>query len=154
MASVAGRLPPVVRRGIGGSGFARTEEERARFVQSWARMGQFLKLLHGAGVPIVAGTDGGAASLTLVHELELYVAAGISPAEALYTATLGAAKVVKADDRLGSIEPGKAADLLLVEGDPSRAMGDLRKGVLVMKDGVIFEPDALYRAVGIAPSSR
>lgn len=154
LASVAERLPPVVRRGIAGSGFARTEEERARFVQSWARLGQFLKLLHGAGVPIVAGTDGGAASLTLVHELELYVAAGLSPADALYTATLGAAKVVKADDRLGSIEPGKTADLLLVEGDPSRDMGDLRKGVLVMKDGVVFEPDALYRAVGIAPSSR
>lgn len=154
LASVADRLPPVVRRGIAGSGFARTEEERARFVQSWARMGQFLKLLHDQGVPIVAGTDGGAASLTLVHELELYVAAGLSPADALYTATLGAAKVARADDRLGSIEPGKAADLLLVQGDPSRDMGDLRKGVLVLKDGVVFEPDALYRAVGIAPSRR
>ncbi len=151
MASVADRLPPVVRRGIAGSGFAKTDEERARFVQSYARLGQFLKLLHEAGVPIVAGTDGGAASLTLVHELELYVAAGLSPADALHTATLGAAKVVKADDRLGSIEAGKAADLLLVEGDPSRDMGDLRRGVLVIKDGVIFEPDALYGAVGIAP---
>jgi cytosine/adenosine deaminase-related metal-dependent hydrolase len=154
LASVADRLPPVVRRGIAGSGFARTEEERARFVQSWARMGQFLKLLHDQGVPIVAGTDGGAASLTLVHELELYVAAGLSPADALYTATLGAAKVARADDRLGSIEPGKVADLLLVQGDPSRNMGDLRKGVLVLKDGVVFEPDALYGAVGIAPSRR
>lgn len=154
MASVADRLPPVVRRGIAGSGFAKTDEERARFVQSYARLGQFLKLLHEAGVPIVAGTDGGAASLTLVHELELYVAAGLSPADALYTATLGAAKVVKADDRLGSIEAGKAADLLLVEGDPSRDMGDLRRGVLVIKDGVIFEPDALYGAVGIAPLRR
>jgi len=154
MASVADRLPPVVRRGIAGSGFARTDEERARFVQSYGRLGQFLKLLHEAGVPIVAGTDGGAASLTLVHELELYVAAGLSPADALYTATLGAAKVVKADDRLGLIEAGKAADLLLVEGDPSRDMGDLRRGVLVIKDGVIFEPDALYGAVGIAPSRR
>ncbi len=154
MASVADRLPPVVRRGLAGSGFATTEDERSRFVASYARMGQFLKRLHDAGVPIVAGTDGGAASLTLVHELELYVAAGLSPADALYTATLGAAKVVGAEGRFGSIEPGKAADLLLVEGDPSRDLGDLRKGVMVLKDGVVFEPDALYRAVGIAPSKR
>ncbi len=154
MAAIADRLPVVVRRGINGSGFAKTDEERVRFVQSYGRLREFLKLLHDEGVPIVAGTDGGAASFTLIHELELYVASGLSPADALYTATLGAAKVVRADDRLGSIEPGKAADLLLVEGDPSKAIGDLRKGVLVLKDGVIFEPDALYGAVGIAPSRR
>jgi len=147
-------LPPVVRRGIAGSGYATSEDERLRFGASYARLGQFLKLLHEAGVPIVAGTDGGAASLTLVHELELYAAAGLRPADVLYIATLGAAKVVGADARLGSIEAGKVADLLLVEGDPSRDLGDLRKGLLVMKDGVIFAPDALYGAVGIAPFRR
>lgn len=154
LAAVADRLPPVVRRGATGSGYARTDADREQYVRSYARMRQFLKLLHDQGAPIVAGTDGGAASLSLVHELELYVASGMTPAEALYTATLGAAKVVKADDRLGSIEPGKAADLLLVEGDPSKDIGDLRRGVLVMKDGMVFVPDALYGAVGIAPSKR
>lgn len=154
MAAVADRMPPVVRRGAMGSGFARTDEERARFTQSYGKLREILKALHDQGTPIVAGTDGGAASITLIHELELYVASGLKPEDALYTATLGAAKIVKADDRLGSIAPGKAADLLLVQGDPGKDIADLRKGVLVMKDGVIFNPDALYGAVGIAPSKR
>jgi len=154
VAAVVDRLPPVIRRGSAGSGFAKTDEERARYTLSYGRMKQMLKALSDQGTPIVAGTDGGLASLTLVHELELYVAAGMTPEEALYTATLGAAKIVGAADRLGSLEPGKQADLLLVEGDPSKAMGDLRKGVMVMKAGVVYEPDALYGAVGIAPSAR
>lgn len=154
MAAVVDRMPPVVRRGSTGSGFAKTDAERARYAQSYARMKQMLKALSDQGTPIVAGTDGGAASITLIHELELYVSAGLSPEQALYDATLGAAKIVKSDGELGSIAPGKAADLLLVQGDPSKAIGDLRKGVLVMKDGVIYDPDALYAAVGIAPSRR
>lgn len=154
LAAVVDRLPPVVRRGSSGSGFAKTEAERERYVVSYGRMKEMLKALSDQGTPIVAGTDAGAASLILVHELELYVSAGLTPGEALYTATLGAAKVVKADGRFGSIEPGKAADWLLVQGDPSKDIGDLRKGVLVMKDGRLFEPDALFAAVGIAPSKR
>ncbi|WP_150131399.1 amidohydrolase family protein [Caulobacter mirabilis] len=154
LAAVADRLPSTVRRGAAAPGFAKTDAERARYGQSYGRLLEMLKLLHDRGVPVVAGTDSGAASLALFHELELYVQAGLTPAQALRTATLGAAQVAGAADRLGSIEVGKAADLLLVEGDPERDIGDLRKGVLVMKDGVIFEPDALYRAVGIAPSKR
>lgn len=154
MAAIIDRLPPVVRRASMGSGFAKTEEERARYTRSYGRLKDMLKALNDQGAPIVAGTDGHAASMTLIHELELYVASGLTPGEALYTATLGAAKVVGADDRLGSIAAGKAADLLLVQGDPSTAIGDLRKGVLVVKDGTLFSPDALYEAVGIAPSKR
>lgn len=154
LAAVVDRLPPVIRRGSSGAGFAKTDEDRARYVVSYGRMKQMLKALSDQGTPIVAGTDGGVASLSLIHELELYVAAGLTPEQALYNATLGAAKIVKASDRLGSLEPGKQADLLLVEGDPSKAIGDLRKGVMVMKGGVAYEPDALYAAVGIAPAVR
>jgi imidazolonepropionase-like amidohydrolase len=56
--------------------------------------------------------------LELVRELELYVEGGMTPAEALATATIAAARNVHIDNRTGSIAPGKEADLLLVDGDP------------------------------------
>ena len=74
--------------------------------------------LRRAGVPIVAGTDG--YGMELVRELELYVDGGLTPAEALATATIAPARNVKADNRTGSIAVGKEADLLLVDGDPSQ----------------------------------
>jgi len=154
LAAVAERLPPQILRAVSATGFAKDPAQRERYAQSAQRMRQMLQRLHAAGVPIVAGTDGYAASLSLVHELERYVAAGLSPAEALYTATLGAARVLGEDARIGSIQAGKLADLVLVDGDPSRDLGALRRTRLVMKDGLSYAPDALFAAAGVAPAPR
>ena len=75
-------------------------------------------------MPIVAGTDG--SGLEIVRELELYVDAGMTPGEALATATIVPANLVGAGKTTGSITVGKVADLVLVEGDPSLHIGDLR----------------------------
>jgi imidazolonepropionase-like amidohydrolase len=91
------------------------------------------------------------AGFSLPRELELYVQAGIPATEVLGIATLGAARVAKRDDRLGSIAPGKLADLILVDGDPSKTIGDVRRVRMVLKDGAVFDPDALCREVGIMP---
>jgi imidazolonepropionase-like amidohydrolase len=80
------------------------------------------------------------AGFTLDRELELYVEAGIPPAEVLRIATLGAARVMKDDDQLGSIAPGKLADLVIVDGDPSANISDLRRVVTVIKDGKLYDP--------------
>lgn len=154
LAAVADRLPPQILRAVSATGFAKDPAQRERYAQSAQRMRQLLQRLHAAGVPIVAGTDGYAASLSLAHELERYVAAGLSPADALYTATLGAARVLGEDTRIGSVEAGKFADLVLVDGDPARDLGALRRTRLVMKDGVSYAPDALFAAAGVAPASR
>ena len=66
--------------------------------------------MHRAGVPIVAGTDG--SGIEIVHELEIYVQAGFTPAEALAAATIMPARLVGQDAKTGSVKVGKAADLV------------------------------------------
>jgi imidazolonepropionase-like amidohydrolase len=121
---------------------------RADFRASFAKLSQLVGVLHKAGVPIVAGTDG--SGMELVRELELYVAARFTPAEALASATIQTAHLVGADVRTGSIVVGKAADLVLVEGDPPKHIGDLRHTRVVMMDGKLMDADALRAAGGFA----
>lgn len=148
---IADRLPPMVRRGLldGGMPVA-GPEQRARYEASFSAMLRMLGALHAAGVPLVAGTDS-LGGFALVRELELYVRAGIPPAEVLQMATLGAARASGMGDRLGSIEPGKLADFILVDGDPSADPGALRNLRLVVKDGVPLDPVAMWAELGIRP---
>jgi imidazolonepropionase-like amidohydrolase len=108
--------------------------------------------MHAAGVPIVAGTDG--AGIELVRELEIYVQAGFSHAEALAAATIVPARLVGQDTKTGSVKVGKSADLVLVDGDPSLRMSDLRQTRVVMLDGRLLDADALRRAAGFSGRPR
>jgi len=117
-------------------------------VKSVHHMGEYVTKLKRAGVPIVAGTDG--SGMEIVRELELYVDGGMTPAEALATATIIPARNVKADARTGSIKVGKEADLLLVDGDPEARIGDLRHVDQVMSDGVLMDGDALRKEAGFS----
>jgi imidazolonepropionase-like amidohydrolase len=121
---------------------------RADAQASVHHMQEYVVKLRRAGVPIVAGTDG--TGMELVRELELYVDGGMTPAEALATATIDAARNVKADKRTGSIAVGKEADLLLVDGDPEQRIGDLRHVDQVMSDGVLMDGDALRTEAGFS----
>jgi imidazolonepropionase-like amidohydrolase len=58
---------------------------------------------------------------------------------------------MKLDRDLGSISPGKLADLTLVDGDPTSNISNVRKTALVVKDGVIYRPAELYSALGVEP---
>jgi imidazolonepropionase-like amidohydrolase len=106
--------------------------------------------VRSAGVPFVAGTDA-LPGFMLARELELYVEAGVPAPEVLRIATLDAARLAGLESELGSIAPGKLADMILVDGDPSRNVGDVRRLQLVIKGGALFDPDALCRALGIQP---
>jgi imidazolonepropionase-like amidohydrolase len=64
--------------------------------------------------------------------------------------TFAPAQLVGAEQRTGSITIGKAADLVLVEGDPSRRIGDLRHTRLVMMDGKLMDADSLRHAAGFS----
>jgi imidazolonepropionase-like amidohydrolase len=144
-----GTLPPSTERGFRTGGFAVPKDlTRADYRASWAKMVALLGKMHKAGVPIVAGTDG--AGIELVHELEIYVDAGMTPAEALATATIVPARLVGQDQRTGSIKPGKVADLVLVEGDPSKRVGDLRNTRVVMLAGMLMDADELRTAAGFS----
>jgi imidazolonepropionase-like amidohydrolase len=148
-APFVGTLPPTTERGFRSGGFAVPKDlTRADYRASWAKMVDLLGRMHKAGVPIVAGTDG--AGIELVHELEIYVQAGFTPAEALAAATIVPARLVGQERKTGSIKVGKAADLVLVDGDPSTTIGDLRQTRLVMLDGKLLDADALRRAAGFS----
>jgi imidazolonepropionase-like amidohydrolase len=79
----------------------------------------------------------------------------MSPAEALAAATINPARVYGLDKVTGSIAKGKLAELALIDGDPSKRIGDLRKVELVMRDGKLMDAGALRASVGISgPPSR
>ena len=148
-APFVGTMPPTTERGFLQGGFAVPKNlTRADYRASWAKMVALLGKMHAAGVPIVAGTDG--SGIELVHELEIYVQAGFTPAEALAAATIVPAKLLGRDADTGSIKVGKAADLALVEGDPAVRVGDLRQTRIVMLDGKLLDADALRRASGFS----
>jgi imidazolonepropionase-like amidohydrolase len=141
--------PPAVARGwkIGGyplfGGLT-----RADFRKSFDKMVGLVGRLHDAGVRIVAGTDG--YGLELVRELELYQEAGLSNAEALQTATIVPARMTGMDDRVGSIAAGKTADIILVDGDVSKDLRNLRHVETVFLDGYRLEGAALREASGLS----
>jgi imidazolonepropionase-like amidohydrolase len=152
-APFVGTLPPVMERGFRVGGFTVPKDlTRKDFRKSFIKLSQLVSAMHAAGVPIVAGTDG--YGLELVRELELYVEAGFSPAEALAAGTIAPARLVGADKDTGSIAVGKSADLVLVEGDPSRRIGDLRHTRVVMMEGKLMDADALRSASGFSGRPR
>src|SRR2546430_12207476 len=120
----------------------------ARYRASYDKMVQLVGQLYRAGVPLEAGTDG-IAGFTLHRELELYVRAGLSPAQALQIATWNGARFTGRLAELGSIELRKRADLILVDGDPTQNISDIRRISLVMKDGVVYFPAEVYEALGV-----
>jgi imidazolonepropionase-like amidohydrolase len=143
-----GIISPVLERSVFTSGGYPLVEGFTRddYRKSYAKMVELVGRLHKAGVPILAGTDG--AGIELIRELEIYQQAGFTPAEALQSATILPARVVGADKRTGSIAVGKEADMVLVDGDPSKELGALRRVVTVVSDGYVMDADALRKAAG------
>jgi dihydroorotase-like cyclic amidohydrolase len=145
---VAEHMPMAIQRGWRTNSMDVSAANAPRYRASFAKMLDFVKALHDAGIEIVAGTDE-IAGFTLHRELELYVKAGIPAAEALRIATWNGAKVTGTSDRLGAVAPHKSADLILVDGDPTRNISDLRRVSLVMREGKTYLPAEVYEAIGV-----
>jgi len=107
--------------------------------------------LHRAGIPIVAGSDTGLLGYGLHREMELYVKAGMTPFEAIQTATIVPAKAMKLDRELGTIEPGKRADLILVDGNPLENISDIRRVSRVVANGRLYDCQKLWKVAGFTP---
>ena len=140
-------VPAAVARSFKSGGFPLKDGyTREDYRKSYEKLIALTGALHKAGVPIVAGTDG--EGMELVRELELYQKAGFSAAEAIQSATIVPARMVGQEKRLGSIAPGKDADMILVDGDVSRDLGALRRVRTVVMDGYVMDADALRTAAG------
>jgi imidazolonepropionase-like amidohydrolase len=102
-----------------------------------------------AGVKVALGTDAAVYPHGLnAHELDVYVNQfGMSPLAAIQTGTLNAADLMGWSDKVGSIEPGKWADIIAVQGDPLADVRILQHVPFVMKSGVVYKNEAAPTAV-------
>ena len=122
--------------------------EEAKFREHMQTALTVIRALHQAEIPIVAGSDTGLLGYGLNRELELYVQAGLTPMEAIQSATLVAARAMKLDAESGTVEPGKRADLVLVEGNPLEDIHALRHVVRVVAGGRLYLSTQLAQSVG------
>ncbi|HSW03099.1 amidohydrolase family protein [Aquabacterium sp.] len=148
LSMVAEHLPVSVRRSILANSMDVNDGNAARYRQSYAAMLAFVGRMHRAGIPLLAGTDD-FAGFALHRELELYVKAGIPAAEVLKIATYNGARYSGTLAETGTITAGKRADLVLIDGDPSVRIQDIRRVSLVFKGGVALAPDAMFEAMGV-----
>jgi hypothetical protein len=151
--NIAPRFPPQIRRGLLSGAIEAPEDRKAAYAQAFPAMLRLLLALHEAGVTIIPGTDS-LSGYGLHHELELYVRAGIAPAEVLRMATLTSAQVIGADRERGVIAAGKLADMVLVDGDPTRDIADIEKIDTTIKGGKVFDAASIEHALGILPRAR
>jgi imidazolonepropionase-like amidohydrolase len=147
---IASRLPAQVRRGLLSQGLTPPPGMDETYRNSFTKMMDLTSLLYRSGIPIEAGTDS-MAGFALHHELELEAQAGIPASQVLQNATLNAARIMSLDKDLGSIASGKLADVILINGDPTVNISNIRNTALVVKDGVLYKPAELYSELGVTP---
>jgi imidazolonepropionase-like amidohydrolase len=118
------------------------ERVKSTGIDHWAMLQNAIRL----GVNIALGTDqfpfepNGGTTATIA-EAELYVKAGMTPLQALRTATVNSAQMIGMDKDIGTLEPGKYADVIAVSADPLKDIGALRTIGMVMKGGVVVRND-------------
>ena len=113
---------------------------------------EFERAFVAAGGLLLAGSDptgpgGNLAGFGNQREVELLVEAGFSAVEAIQICTLNGARFLGEDARIGSIAAGKQADLVVVRGNPAKAIADIEQVELVFKDGVGYDPAKLVASV-------
>ncbi|MGA8097335.1 MAG: amidohydrolase family protein, partial [Candidatus Cybelea sp.] len=148
-AEVADWLPVQVSRTLTTGGLPLGPGLDAKYRASAKAYLDMVALLHSNGIRIVAGTDDVLPGFDLIHELELYSQAGIPNARVLQSATIVPARVMGMDDSLGSLRPKKAADAIIVHGNPLEQISQLRNVGTTIKGGVMYDTRALYATAGV-----
>jgi imidazolonepropionase-like amidohydrolase len=114
--------------------------------QTYAELREVVRQMHASGVVLLAGTDLAGPRIpgfTLHGELELFVAAGMTPLQALQAATSAPARVLRKSEDFGAIEVGKVADLVLLDADPLEDIRNTRRISAVVLGGRVFDRAAL-----------
>jgi amidohydrolase family protein len=158
----AAHRPPI----IPGALAAMTPEARVQYLEGRSQIGddtsslgttllhkemQFERAYAAAGGLLLSGSDptgfgGVVPGYSNEREIELLVEAGFTATEAIRISSLNGAQYLGRADHIGSIAAGKAADLLVVRGDPSTRIRDIEKAEMVFKDGVGYDSERLFRA--------
>jgi imidazolonepropionase-like amidohydrolase len=147
------RLPVQVQRSSRTAGEALDASDPTadkQYRAAYANMVRMVKKLYDDGIQIVAGTDD-SNGYALDRELEIYTEAGIPAPEVLRIATIEAAQVMHMEKDFGSVTAGKYADMILVNGDPTSQISEVRHVDTVIKNGAVYKPAELYPAFGIRP---
>lgn len=122
--------------------------------QRWKYLQENVRRLYKAGVPIATGTDAGVTGTfhgwATLHEIELLVDSGLTPLQALTAATEVSARAVGDEKERGTIEPGKIADLLLVDGSPDKDIHDIERTHAVFLKGRELDLSALKAAIKLS----
>jgi hypothetical protein len=120
-----------------------SEADFARTVRGEEKQAVLLRAMHAAGVPLLAGTDTDAFGFALHRELEALVKAGLSPAEALKTATINAARFAGLENEVGRVAAGYAADLILLDANPMQDIRNTHRINAVILRGKLLDRAAL-----------
>jgi len=125
-------------------------EERAEWTRTLSLMQEVTRRFYRAGGFLIMGADSQAAApdgalpgWSMHQELELFVKAGLTPMEVIQVATFNNARVMAREKDLGTVEPGKYADLIILDENPLTEISNTRKIHRVIKDGLVLEPDIL-----------
>ena len=119
-----------------------TPAQTAKALEAGPKMLDMARRAHAGGVRIAFGTDSGvSAHGDNAQEFALLVRAGLTPLEAIQSATVGAAEHLKIANEAGRLAPGMPADLIAVSGDPLSDVTELERVRFVMKGGQVFRPD-------------
>jgi imidazolonepropionase-like amidohydrolase len=140
------RLPPELAIVLNNAGIDQAREQRAAVAFQAAL--DTTRILYQAGVPILAGSDQVVPGSSLHRELELLVQAGLSPLEAIRSATILPARVLGVTES-GMIEPGMRADLVVLDGNPLLNISNVRRVHWTIAGGKLFQPDTLWHYVDI-----
>jgi imidazolonepropionase-like amidohydrolase len=145
------QLPPALSQRIVAMGVRTIDTATAH--ARLARTLGIIRELHEAGVPVVAGTDEGVPGFSVSREMELYQQAGFSPMDALRAATAVSAQAMGLEADVGTLEPGRRADLLVLDRNPLDDVANVRALRYVMKNGVLYRAADLRRAASLRPAS-
>ncbi len=141
---IAAYLPAETKRYAMSGSFIDDNAVAAAYAKSFTAMKKLLKMLYDNGITILSGTDGG----ILQHELEIYSECGIPNYDVLRMATYWPAKVHGMLNDYGTVDAGKIANLILIDGDPKKNIKDIRKIFLTIKEGKLYYPKKIYAAYG------
>lgn len=145
---IMNRLPLIPQRSYLSGGLPKSKEEIPIYQAAFDKMLAMIHDLYLRDITIVPGTDG-LPGFLYHRELELYHQSGIPTTEIFKMATLLSARIAGVEQRLGSIQTGKQADLILVNGNPLADISDIRKIDCVLKGGRLFYPKEIYASIGV-----